>query len=197
MGVLQVAGVRRCSFRIHYALPAVDEILRRHRLAVGPFGVFTQVEGPDFEIFVIPAFRDARHDGTVRAVVRQAFHQIAGDVVFRHALDFMRVKRLHFGTVIFDNFLLVGQLHAGRNVGGKGGGGCCDAQRGDDAGGNERFLRDVGHTYRLQFLLSQALRGTCVARKRTLFSRRRGTNAAAGLPYIPPRVSARNTPFTA
>ena len=74
VAVLQVAFIRRGCFWISQALPAEHEILSSHRVAVGPFCFRTQVESPDFEIFVFPAGGDARNDAAVLAVgINQAF----------------------------------------------------------------------------------------------------------------------------
>jgi hypothetical protein len=60
MTILRIAGIRRSGFRIRQTLPAIDEILRGNRRAVRPFRIFTQMEGPDFKIFIIPGFCDPR-----------------------------------------------------------------------------------------------------------------------------------------
>ena len=45
MTILRIAGIRRSCW-IHQTLPAVYEVLGGNRLAVRPFCIFTQMEGP-------------------------------------------------------------------------------------------------------------------------------------------------------
>ena len=116
VAVLQVAFIRRGGFRVSQALPAVNEILCRDRLAIGPFCVFTQMEGPDFKIFVFPLFGNTRARVAFNISNQQTFEEVAVDVGLRHAFNFMRVERLHFRTVVAHQRLFLRQLHTRRNI---------------------------------------------------------------------------------
>ena len=117
MTILRIAGIRRRGFRIHQTLPAINEVLGGHRLAVRPFRIFTQMESPDFEIFIIPALCHARDRVAIfRRGIQQAFEQVAANIRLRHPFDFIRVQRLRFGAAISHQRLLIRKLHTGRDI---------------------------------------------------------------------------------
>lgn len=66
VAILQVARIRRGGSRIRQTLPAINEIFSRDWRTVGPFRILTQMEGPDFEIFVFPFFCYTRAGGRLR-----------------------------------------------------------------------------------------------------------------------------------
>ncbi|CSP95449.1 Uncharacterised protein [Shigella sonnei] len=66
MPILQITGIRRSSVRINRTLPAIHKVLCCDWRAIRPFRIFTQMEGPDFRVFIIPGFSDARCWMTVK-----------------------------------------------------------------------------------------------------------------------------------
>ena len=116
MAILEVTRVRGGGIRIRQTLPAIDEIFGGNRRTVRPFGIFTQMEGPDFKIFVVPFFRHARSRVAVYVSHQQTFKQIAVNVRLWNTFNFVRIKRLHFRTVITYQRLLLSQLNTSRNV---------------------------------------------------------------------------------
>ena len=116
MAILQVARIRRGGRWIRQTLPAINEIFSRDRRTVGPFRIFTQMEGPDFEIFVFPFFCHARCRVAVYVSDQQAFEQVAVNVRLRNTFNFVRVKRLNFRTVVTHQRLFLRQLNTCRNV---------------------------------------------------------------------------------
>ena len=73
--------VFRTRLRIEHALPRVDEVGRRDRLAVAPARIVTQLEDPCVGRGTRPRLRDARHDRAARVDARQAFEQVEADRV--------------------------------------------------------------------------------------------------------------------
>ena len=116
MAILQIACIRRRGFRIRQTLPAINEILCRDRRAVGPLCIFTQMEGPDFKILVVPFFRNARDRMAVEVAHQQPFKQIAVNIGLRHAFNFVRIERLHFGAIVTYQRLFVRQLYPCRYI---------------------------------------------------------------------------------
>ena len=117
MTILRIAGIRRSCFRIHQTLPAVYEVLGGNRLAVRPFCIFTQMEGPDFKIFIIPALRHARDRVAIfRRSIQQTFEQVAANIGLWHPFDFIWVQRLRLGAAITYQGLLLCQLHSSRDI---------------------------------------------------------------------------------
>ncbi len=116
VAILQIARIRRGGIWIRQALPAINEIFGGNRCSVGPFGIFTQMEGPDFEIFIFPLFCHTRCRVAVYVSDQKTFEQIAVNVRLRNTFNFMRVKRLNFRTVVTHQRLLLSQLHTCRHV---------------------------------------------------------------------------------
>ena len=117
MTILRIAGIRRSGFRIHQTLPAVDEVLSSNRLAVRPFRIFTQMEGPDFKIFIIPALCYARDRVAIfRRSIQQAFEEVAANIGLGYPFNFIRVQRLRLSAAISHQRLLIRQLHTGRDI---------------------------------------------------------------------------------
>ena len=116
MAILEVTRIRGGGIRIRQTLPAIDEIFGGNRRTVRPFRIFTQMEGPDFKIFVVPFFRHARSRVAVYVSHQQTFKQIAVNVRLWNTFNFVRIKRLHFRTVITYQRLLLSQLNTSRNV---------------------------------------------------------------------------------
>ncbi len=116
VAILQVARIRRGGRWIRQTLPAINEIFRRYRRTVRPFRIFTQMEGPDFKIFVFPFFCHARSRVAVYVGDQQTFEQVAVNVRLRNTFNFVRVKGLNFRTVVTHQRLLLSQLNTCRNV---------------------------------------------------------------------------------
>ncbi len=109
-------GKGRTVFGLDKALPAVDEILRRHRLAVRPFCIAAQRKDPGFIVAAAPAFGYARHDIALRILIRQPLEQIADHLNFRQPNGFQRIERGGFIFDMADNLLPIGQLRVGRQL---------------------------------------------------------------------------------
>src|SRR5690606_34815593 len=88
MSILNVTRIRGGGIRIRQTLPAIDEIFGGNRRTVGPFRIFTQMEGPDFKIFVVPFFRHARSRVAVYVSHQQTFKQIAVNVRLWNTFNF-------------------------------------------------------------------------------------------------------------
>ena len=105
-----VPGIGRGQLRVYGATPGVDEVVRSDRLAVGPFGVITQVEGPGLVVVGFPALGDARYDVAFRVGVQQAFKEVANNV---RAIDVFNDLRVQGGGLVqcaVSEYLLIGQL---------------------------------------------------------------------------------------
>ncbi len=116
VAILQIARVRRGGVWIRQALPAINEILCGNRGTIRPFCVFTQVEGPDFKIFVFPFFGNPGNRVAVYVSNQQTFEQVAVNVRLRYTFNFVRIQRLNLSTVVTHQRLLLRQLNPSRYV---------------------------------------------------------------------------------
>ena len=92
MHVARIAGIRRGGFGVCQTLPAPDHILRGNRGAVTPCDAWTQMKSPDGVVFVLPFFCQPWLYFTSWRNANQPFEDIADNIEFDIAFDFMRVK---------------------------------------------------------------------------------------------------------
>lgn len=74
------------------------------------------MEGPQLVVLVFPAFRQPGLDHPRRRYADQTFEEIANNIIFNVALDFVRIERGWFIAVISDQLLLFRQLGARRHL---------------------------------------------------------------------------------
>ena len=98
---VQHIGIGRAQPGRKHPAEAVHKIIRGHRIAVGPAGVFPQIKAVHPSVLRnCPAFRHARHRLQRLCILSdQPLQQRADHIVFRHAGGEMRVKTLQLTAV--------------------------------------------------------------------------------------------------
>ncbi|VVT61878.1 hypothetical protein BOS5A_231146 [Bosea sp. EC-HK365B] len=92
-------GVFRPGLRIDHAPEREDEIIRRDRVAIRPFGVGAQLEAVALAVGRHrPALGDTGHDLAVDMVDHQAFGEIAQEMGFADRRGLVRIER--FGIAV-------------------------------------------------------------------------------------------------
>ena len=113
------------------ALPGIDEVLRRHGLAVGPLRVVAQGEGELGVVLVgLEARGDAGHNLALGVLAHQTLEDLAGHVGARGLLDELRVDGRILVEEAVGEGLVLGQGLAGLGLGSLGEGGGREGQRG-------------------------------------------------------------------
>ncbi len=135
-GQLDEPGVVGGVLGIRRPLPAIDIVCRRHRLAVGPFGIGSELEGVDGAAGVeLVAQCPRRLQLAVAIQGIEPLEQIVDDVAARTLFHHLGIDGGGLGADVADEGLLgTGQqLGAFRHLGGQG----RQGEQGGDRAGNE------------------------------------------------------------
>ena len=115
---LDIPAVGRGGLRVGRAPPRIDEVVRRHRVAVGPFRVLAQREGVGpVAVGGHIGGGDAGHQIAVGVLAQKALEQVADDVEPRDLLVQLRIEGGELVEQPVGEGLVIRQRLAGHRMG--------------------------------------------------------------------------------